>query len=205
MRINFSYKSFSYFLIVVLFISANIMNAQQNFADLWSDISETGLDAQGTRYIIPESYRTLELDLQSLSTALTQVPKESSISVSNSGFLLSLPLPDNSFITFKVVESPVMAEELAAKYPQIKTYEEHLWAELQDSFKTPIDVSLSLLESLHKRWAILLRSLTDKQFEKTFQHPEWGNITLSKTLALYAWHSKHHLAHITELKKKMGW
>ena len=109
-------------------------------------------------------------------------------------------LPDshiNCYVRFKLA--------LTEDNPQIKTYEEHLWAELQDSFKTPIDVSLSLLESLHKRWAILLRSLTDEQFEKTFQHPEWGNITLSKTLALYAWHSKHHLAHITELKKKMGW
>mgnify|MGYP003549191218 FL=1 len=109
-------------------------------------------------------------------------------------------LPDshiNCYVRFKLA--------LTEDNPQIKTYEEHLWAELQDSFKTPIDVSLSLLESLHKRWAILLRSLTDKQFEKTFQHPEWEKITLSKTLALYAWHSKHHLAHITELKKKMGW
>ena len=109
-------------------------------------------------------------------------------------------IPDshiNSYVRFKLA--------LTEDNPQIKTYEEHLWAELQDTFKTPIDVSLNLLESLHKRWAILLRSLTDEQFEKTFQHPEWENITLSETLALYAWHSKHHLAHITELKKKMGW
>lgn len=109
-------------------------------------------------------------------------------------------LPDshiNSYIRFKLA--------LTEENPAIKTYEEHLWAELQDTFKTPIDVSLNLLESLHTRWAILLRSLTDEQFEKTFQHPEWNKITLSSTLALYAWHSKHHLAHITELKKKMGW
>jgi hypothetical protein len=109
-------------------------------------------------------------------------------------------LPDshiNSYVRFKLA--------LTEDNPQIKTYEEHLWAELQDTFKTPIEVSLNLLESLHKRWAILLRSLTDEQFEKTFQHPEWGNIALNKTLALYSWHSKHHLAHITELKKKMGW
>lgn len=109
-------------------------------------------------------------------------------------------LPDshlNAYVRFKLALTEVN--------PQIKTYEEHLWAELQDTFKTPIEVSLNLLESLHTRWAILLRSLTDEQFEKTFQHPEWGNITLSKTLALYSWHSKHHLAHITKLKKKMGW
>jgi hypothetical protein len=109
-------------------------------------------------------------------------------------------LPDshlNAYIRFKLA--------LTEDNPQIKTYEEHLWAELKDSFETPINISLTLLESLHTRWAILLRSLTDEQFEKTFQHPEWGSITLSKTLALYAWHSKHHLAHIMELKKKMSW
>ncbi len=109
-------------------------------------------------------------------------------------------LPDshlNSYVRFKLA--------LTEDNPAIKTYEEHLWAKLPDIFKTPINVSLNLLESLHKRWAILLNSLTDEQFEKTFQHPEWGKITLSKTLSLYAWHSKHHLAHITELKKKMGW
>lgn len=109
-------------------------------------------------------------------------------------------IPDshlNAYIRFKLA--------LTEDNPAIKTYEEHLWAELQDTFTTPIEVSLNLLESLHKRWAVLLKSLTDSQFEKTFQHPEWGKITLSKTLALYAWHSRHHLAHITELKKRMDW
>ncbi|MBE0551338.1 MAG: bacillithiol transferase BstA [Ignavibacterium sp.] len=109
-------------------------------------------------------------------------------------------LPDshiNAYVRFKLA--------LTETNPTIKTYEEHLWAELPDTFKTPIDVSLTLLESLHARWAVLLRSLIDEQLEKTFQHPEWRDITLDKTLALYAWHSKHHLAHITELKKKMGW
>lgn len=109
-------------------------------------------------------------------------------------------LPDshlNAYARFKLA--------LTEDNPKIKTYEEHLWAELPDTFKTPVDVSLTLLESLHARWAILLRSLTDEQFEKTFHHPEWEKITLSKTLTLYTWHSKHHLAHITELKKEMGW
>lgn len=109
-------------------------------------------------------------------------------------------IPDshiNSYVRFKLA--------LTEDNPKIKTYEEHLWAELQDTFKTPIDVSLNLLESLHARWVILIRSLTDEQFEKTFQHPEWGKVNLSTSLAMYAWHCKHHLAHITELKKKMGW
>ena len=109
-------------------------------------------------------------------------------------------LPDshiNSYVRFKLA--------LTEDNPKIKAYEEHLWAELPDTFKSPIDVSLNLLESLHTRWAILLRSLTDEQFEKTFQHPEWGKVNLSTSIAMYAWHSKHHLAHITELKNKMGW
>jgi uncharacterized damage-inducible protein DinB len=109
-------------------------------------------------------------------------------------------IPDshlNSYVRFKLA--------LTEDNPDIKTYEEHLWAELKDSSETPISVSLNLLESLHKRWVILLKSLSGEQFKRTFQHPEWGNISLSKTLALYAWHSKHHLAHITELKKQMKW
>jgi len=109
-------------------------------------------------------------------------------------------IPDshiNAYVRFKLA--------LTEDNPKIKTYEEHLWAELPDTFKTPIEVSLNLLEGVHTRWAILLRSLTEEQFEKTFQHPEWKNITLNETLGLYAWHSKHHLAHITELKKKMSW
>ena len=109
-------------------------------------------------------------------------------------------LPDshlNSYVRFKLA--------LTEDNPTIKTYEEHLWAELKDSFETPVSVSLTLLESLHARWAILLRSLSDDEFNKTIQHPEWGNISLSTMLAMYAWHCKHHLAHITELKKRMGW
>ena len=109
-------------------------------------------------------------------------------------------LPDshlNSYIRFKLA--------LTEDNPSVKTYEEHLWAELKDSVETPISVSLDILDSLHKRWIVLLKSLSDEQFKRTFKHPEWGNISLSKTLALYAWHSNHHLAHITELKKKMNW
>ncbi len=122
MKKKLSVKCFYYFLISVTIIFSSSVSAQTNYTDLWNNISEVGLDAQGTRYIIPQSYRTLELDLQNMLAALDQVPNENNTRVKDSGFLLSLPLPDNSFITFKVVESPVMAEELAAKYPQIKTF-----------------------------------------------------------------------------------
>ncbi len=106
--------------IFILFTSA--LNAQSNLVELWNNVVETNIITVGERYIIPQSYRTLELDLQDLSSALNQAPNEDLTNVKESGFMLSLPLPDNSFATFKVVESPVMANELAAKYPQIKTF-----------------------------------------------------------------------------------
>lgn len=109
-------------------------------------------------------------------------------------------LPDshlNSYVRFKLT--------LTEDNPSVKTYEEHLWAELKDTYETPIEVSLNLLDSLHQRWVILLKSLSDEQFKRTFKHPEWNNMPLDKTLALYAWHCNHHLAHITELKKRMKW
>ncbi len=109
-------------------------------------------------------------------------------------------IPDshiNAYVRFKLA--------LTEDNPAIKTYKENLWAELSDTFQTPIEIPLILLESLHFKWVVLLNSMTDEQFERTCIHPDWKEITLSKMLALYAWHSKHHLAHITELKKRLNW
>lgn len=89
--------------------------------------------------------------------------------------------------------------------PTIKPYAEDRWAELADSKATPIEVSLTLLDSLHDRWVRLLRSLTPEEWKRTFRHPEVGPMTLEKTLALYAWHGKHHVAHVTELRKRNSW
>lgn len=89
--------------------------------------------------------------------------------------------------------------------PVIKVYDEARWAMLDDSKETPIEVSLSLVEMLHQRWVILLRSLQPTQFELKFTHPERGPMSLDQTLALYAWHGKHHVAHITALRVRMGW
>ena len=122
MRINSSLKNLSILCISIFILFNFTLNAQSNFADLWNDVVETSITTVGTRYIVPQSYRTLELDLQDLSIALNQAPNEDLTKVIESGFLISLPLPGNSFTTFKVVESPVIAEELSAKYPQIKTY-----------------------------------------------------------------------------------
>lgn len=103
----------------------------------------------------------------------------------------------NAYIRFKLA--------LTEDEPTIKTYEEDRWAKLADTQSTPVEVSLGLLDHLHTRWVRLLRSLTPEDWKRTLRHPELGAMTLEKTLALYAWHGKHHTAHITELRKKMGW
>jgi hypothetical protein len=82
--------------------------------------------------------------------------------------------------------------------PAIRLYEEQLWAELPEAKTGPAEMSLTLLEALHRRWAAFLRNLTDEQFVRPFLHPEWGRITIEESLALYAWHCRHHAAHIEQ-------
>ena len=103
----------------------------------------------------------------------------------------------NSYIRFKLA--------MTEQEPTIKPYLEDRWAELPDSQLTPIDVSLTLLDSLHKRWTLLLRSFQPADWTRTFRHPEMGLLTLDQTLALYSWHGRHHVAHITTLRDRMGW
>lgn len=88
--------------------------------------------------------------------------------------------------------------------PTIKPYHEERWAELADS-KLPVDVSLSIIDGVHRRLAEMLRSLSDAEFQKEFIHPETGPWTVEKATALYAWHSKHHAAHITATRERNGW
>ncbi len=89
--------------------------------------------------------------------------------------------------------------------PAIKPYNEAAWAELSDAASAPIDTSLTLLETLHQRWVLLLRSLRPEEFARKIAHPELGRVTLEKYLALYAWHGKHHIAHITNLRQRSSW
>ena len=102
----------------------------------------------------------------------------------------------NAYVRFKLA--------LTEDDPTIKPYMEDRWAELVDS-RQPIENSLAMLESLHRRWMIVLRSLNDADWKRTFQHPELGSVTLEKNLALYAWHGRHHVAHVTSLRERMGW
>jgi DinB superfamily len=82
--------------------------------------------------------------------------------------------------------------------PAIKTYEEQLWAELPDAKTAPAELSLSLLDALHRRWVLFLRNCTDADLARTFKHPEWGTVTIDESVALYAWHCRHHLAHVEQ-------
>ncbi len=104
----------------------------------------------------------------------------------------------NAFIRFKLA--------LTEDMPAIKPYFEDKWAELGDYKSTPVTVSLDLLDSLHKRWVNLLRSMSKKDFEKIFFHPEHGKeFSLDEITAMYSWHGRHHYAHIDELRKRMKW
>ena len=103
----------------------------------------------------------------------------------------------NALIRFKLALTEIN--------PTIKPYEEALWAELAD-YKAPIENSLHILEALHLRWVLILQSMTEEDFKKTFYHPaNKSQSTLETTLGMYVWHGGHHLAHITELAKKEGW
>ena len=80
--------------------------------------------------------------------------------------------------------------------PAIKAYDEAKWAELPEAKTGPVEMSLALLAALHRRWVMFLRALTDADFAKAYVHPELGRVPLDEALALYAWHCRHHGAHI---------
>lgn len=95
---------------------------------------------------------------------------------------------------------------LTEERPTIRPYDEALWAQLPDVATLPLTVSLSLLDALHARWAACLRGLTDDAaFDRTFVHPELGPQPVGMSLLRYDWHGRHHVAHITSLRQRMGW
>lgn len=103
----------------------------------------------------------------------------------------------NAYIRFKLA----MTED----EPAIKTYEQERWAETIDSQTAEPEVSLSLIEGIHHRWVMLLRAMSSTDYARKFNHPEHGKMTLERLLGLYAWHGRHHAAHITSLRERMGW
>jgi hypothetical protein len=94
---------------------------------------------------------------------------------------------------------------LTEENPTIKPYDEKRWAELADAASVAIEVSLALLDALHLRWTTLLGSIASWDFDRTFQHPERGPMTIDRLVALYAWHGRHHVAHIAGLRHRHGW
>jgi uncharacterized damage-inducible protein DinB len=103
----------------------------------------------------------------------------------------------NGYIRFKLA--------LTEDEPTIKPYDEGTWAKLGDTASTPVEVSLAMLQALHERWVCLLEALSGDEFARQFHHPEIGIMRLDHTLAMYAWHCRHHVAHITSLRERMGW
>ena len=103
----------------------------------------------------------------------------------------------NAYTRFKLA--------LTEDEPTIKPYEEARWADLADARAAPLEVSLTLLAALHDRWVLLLRSLSAADFARAFRHPDLGRVTLERALGMYAWHGRHHVAHITALRERMGW
>lgn len=103
----------------------------------------------------------------------------------------------NAYTRFKLA--------LTEDHPTIKPYDEDAWAKTADVHETPIETSLVLLESLHDRWVRLLESVSATEFDRTLNHPESGVMSLHQMLAMYQWHGKHHVAHITGLRERNGW
>ena len=104
----------------------------------------------------------------------------------------------NAYTRFKLA--------LTEDEPTIKPYSEAAWAELADTFETPPDVSLALLEAVHTRWVVLLRSVADSDWSRSIYHPEYERtLSLDQLLAQYAWHCEHHLRHITALVEREVW
>lgn len=94
---------------------------------------------------------------------------------------------------------------LTEETPRIKPFDENLWAELPDARTGPVEDSLSLLDGLHGRWAGLLETMSERDWNRAFDHPESGHYPLDRLHAYFAWHGRHHVAHIVNLRKRNGW
>jgi hypothetical protein len=103
----------------------------------------------------------------------------------------------NSYVRFRLA--------LTEEEPAVKGYDEAKWAQLPDARSGPVALSLPLFAHLHERWVTLFAAMTEDDWARTFRHSKLGPVRLDTNLALYAWHGKHHTAHITRLRERMGW
>jgi hypothetical protein len=104
----------------------------------------------------------------------------------------------NAYLRFKLA--------LTEDTPTIKPYDQERWARLADTQTVPPEVSLALLDAVHQRWVAILKSMTPADWERAYRHPEYNRVVpLDEVLAMYAWHGRHHVAHITGLRQREGW
>jgi hypothetical protein len=103
----------------------------------------------------------------------------------------------NAYVRFKLAATE--------DNPTVRTYEEHLWAELPDAKSAPVDGSLAILDALHTRWVSFLRNLEPADFERPLVYPVVGDVKVDLLLEMYGWHAPHHEAHVTGLRERMGW
>lgn len=103
----------------------------------------------------------------------------------------------NSYVRFKLA--------LTENEPTIRPYDEGAWAELSEARTADPEISLTLLDSLHRRWVLMLKAMASADFERKLVHPELGQLTLDNVLCIYAWHGRHHTAHVTSLRERLGW
>jgi hypothetical protein len=166
------------------------------------------------RFVLPEKVTATEIT--AMIKTIEELPTALRKAVSNmSEAQLTTPYRDGGWTVRQVVHHLFdshsnaytrMKLSMTEDHPTIRPYKEALWAEHEDGRNAPVELGLNLLELLHKRWLIFMHSLSEKDLQRTFYHPEAKRIqTIAQTIGQYAWHSRHHLAHITELKKRMGW
>ena len=170
------------------------------------------------RYPVGKFARASEIDAATRSTLIAQIadaPGELAAAVQGlTDAQLDTPYRPDGWtvrqVTHHVADSHVNAYirfklAVTENNPPVKTYQEAAWAELADARGMPVATSLALLRHLHERWVLWLRSLDASAFARTAQHPDMGSMRVDDFLQLYAWHGRHHTAHITGLRKRMGW
>jgi hypothetical protein len=164
------------------------------------------------RFVAPATISTDELT-EAIAT-LAELPEQMRNAVDGlSSAQLGTPYREDGWTVRQVVHhvadshmNAVIRVKLALTedWPTIKPYDEAAWAMLHDT-AAPVEWSLELIESLHARWVMLLQSLNEEQWKRGFNHPENGPMTVAKTTLVYAWHSRHHVAHILRLRSKERW
>jgi len=169
-------------------------------AELRYPVGRFNAAAEGTRAQQIETLRRLPANLRQAVSGLNDAQ-------------LDTPYRDGGWTVRQVVHH--FADSHANSYirtklaltedtPAITAYDEAAWARLPDN-RLPVEVSLPFVDAIHTRLVALFESMSDAEFERAFVHPERGRVTLANNVALYAWHSRHHLAHITRLRERMGW